>query len=51
MANLYGIESKDVCRAMMDGLLEMIRRAEEAMNQQKISALRSRLETYYAQGK
>jgi hypothetical protein len=50
MANLYGIESKDVCRRMMDELLEMTRRAEKAMNHQKISALRSRLETYYAQG-
>jgi hypothetical protein len=50
MANLYGIESEDLCRATIDGLLEMARRAEKAMDQQKISTLRSRLETYYAQG-
>ena len=50
MANLYGIESEDVCRATIDGLLEMTRRAEKAMNQEKISALRSRLDTYYEKG-
>jgi hypothetical protein len=50
MANLYGIESEDVCRDMIDGLLEMTRRAEKAMDKEKISALRSRLETYYGRG-
>ncbi len=47
MANLYGIESEDVCRATIDGLLEMTRRAEKALDKEKICALRSRLETYY----
>jgi len=51
MANLYGIESEDVCRAMIDGLLEMTRRAEKSMDREKISALRSCLETYYGEGK
>ena len=50
MANLYGIESEDLCRARIDGLLEMARRAEKAMDKQNISALRSRLETYYDEG-
>jgi hypothetical protein len=50
MANLYGIESEDVCRAMIDGLLEMTRQAEKAMDRETISALRSRLETYYDEG-
>jgi hypothetical protein len=50
MANLYGIDSEDVCREMIDGLLEMTRRAEKAMDQEKISALRSRLEAYYGPG-
>ena len=40
MANLYGIESEDVCRATIDGLLEMTRRAEKAMDKEKVSALR-----------
>jgi Recombinase len=50
MANLYGIDSEDVCRVTIDGLLEMTRRAEKAMDQEKISAMRSRLETYYGKG-
>jgi hypothetical protein len=50
MANLYGIESVDLCRATMDGLLEMTLRAEKAMDREKVSALRSRLETYYGKG-
>ena len=50
MANLYGIDSEDVCRATIDGLLEMTRRAEKAMDQEKIYALRSRLEVYYGKG-
>ncbi len=50
MANLFGIESEDVCRAMIDGLLEMTRQAEKAMDQDKIFALRSRLEAYYGEG-
>ncbi len=39
MANLYGIESEDVCRAMIDGLLEKTRRAEKAINKEEIAAL------------
>jgi hypothetical protein len=50
MANLCGIESEDVCRAMIDGLLEMTRRAEKASDREKISVLRSRLESYYGAG-
>ena len=50
MANLYGIESEDVCRAMIDGLLEMTRRAEKNMDRENISSLRSRLVGYYGQG-
>jgi hypothetical protein len=50
MANLYGIESEEVCREKIDGLLEMTRRAEKAMNQEKVPAMRSRLETYYGKG-
>jgi hypothetical protein len=50
MSNLYGIDSEDVCREMIDGLLEMTRRAEKAVDQEKISALRSLLEAYYSPG-
>jgi len=50
MANLYGIDSEDVCRATIDGLLEMTRWAEKAMDQEKVSALRSRLAGYYGEG-
>lgn len=50
MANLYGIESEDVCRATIDVLLEMTRQAEKTMDQEKISALRSRLSAYYVEG-
>lgn len=50
MPNLYGIESEDVCRATIDVLLEMTRQAEKTMDQEKISALRSRLSAYYVEG-
>ena len=50
MANLYGIDSEDVCRATIDELLEMTRRAEKAMDREKICALRSHLESYYGKG-
>jgi hypothetical protein len=49
-ANLYGIESEDVCRAMIDGLLEMTRRVEKAINKEDIAALKSRLDNYYNEG-
>jgi hypothetical protein len=50
MASLYGIESEDDCREKLDELLEMTRRAEQAMNKEEISALKSRLQTYYGEG-
>jgi len=50
MASLYGIDSEDVCRVTIDGLLEMTRRAEKAMDKEKVSALWSRLAGYYGEG-
>jgi hypothetical protein len=50
MANLYGIESESICRATIDALLEMTRRAEKAMDKDEIYALKSRLEAYYGDG-
>jgi len=32
MVNLDGFDSEDICRATIDGLLEMTRRAEKAMD-------------------
>jgi len=51
MANLYGIESEDKCREKIDGLLDMTRRAEKAINKEEISVLKSRLENYYEKGR
>ena len=50
MANLYGIDSEDVCRATIDRLLEMTRLAEKTMDSENMCALRSHLESYYGKG-
>lgn len=50
MASLYGIETEDVCREKIDELLEMCRRAEQAMNKLEIAVLKSRLQEDYKEG-
>lgn len=50
MKNLYGIETQDDCRRKIDELLEMTQQAQQTMNKEEISALKSRLETYYEEG-
>ena len=48
--SLYGIETENACREKIDELLEITRRAEQAMTKLEIAALKSRLEDDYREG-
>jgi hypothetical protein len=50
MSNLYGIESRDDCRAKIDELLEMCHRTEQTMNKETMASLKASLKKYYKMG-